>query len=335
MVRVALDAMGGDYAPFEIVRGAVEASKSYGVEILLVGPQDILHQELSKYNLKGTSIQVIHATETIEMSESPMVALRKKKDASIVVANNLVAEGRADAVVGAGSTGAAMASSLFRLGRIEGIDRPAIAAVLPTAKGWVVLLDAGANAECKPQHLLQFGLMGSIYAQAVLRLDNPRVGLINIGEEEEKGTEFTAQTYGLLRKSGLNFIGNIEGRDIPKGNVEVAVCDGFLGNVILKFAEGVGTVVFSLMREELPKGILGKLGTLLLKGNLKRLKKRMDYGEYGGGLLLGVKGVSVIAHGSSNYVAIKSAIRLAKESVEGEILSNIEKGWKEISQQLD
>ncbi|MDI3280900.1 MAG: phosphate acyltransferase PlsX [Bacillota bacterium] len=328
-MRIAVDAMGGDHAPAEIVRGAVEAVSAFEVEVLLVGESQAVSAVLQKTGYRGERIILVEAPEVIGMDEHPVEALRKKKRSSLVVANELVRDGQADAVVSAGSTGAAMACSLLRLGKLPGIERPAIATTFPTLRGFSVLIDAGANADCRPVHLVKFAQMGALYAEKVLGVDNPRVGLLNIGEEETKGNELALAVYAELKKSSLNFIGNVEGRDVPAGKADVVVCDGFVGNVVLKFMEGMAGAIFHLLKEELSRDWRGMAGGLLLKPAFKRILRRTDYAEYGGAPLLGLKGVSIIAHGSSNARAIRNAIRVAKESVEKGVVEAIATGTKE------
>lgn len=321
MTRIALDAMGGDYAPGEIVRGAKDAAHELGVNIILVGDQDKILAELDGEDAGGL-ISVVHAPEVVGMDEHPVSAIRKKKNSSIVVATQLVKEGAADGLVSAGSTGAQMASSLFILGRISGVDRPAISTLMPSARGVVALLDAGANVDCRPQHLKQFAVMGSLYAEKVLGLPTPKVGLLNIGSEETKGNDLTLATYKLLQEADMNFVGNVEGRDIFLGTSDVVVCDGFVGNVVLKTAEGLAMGLLGMFQEELGRleDIIGSEAIMHIMGGFKR---RMDYAEYGGALLLGVDGVSVISHGSSKARAVKNAIRVAKETVEQELVPAI------------
>lgn len=314
-MRIALDAMGGDYGPKEIVAGAVAAANMNNkLDIVLVGQENVLAAELKKYPpLKNLSLH--HASEVIHNDEEPTTALRNKKDASIVVATKLVRDGYADAVVSAGSTGAQMASSLLGLGRIKGIKRPAIATVFPTLKGGKLILDVGANASCKPINLVQFAVMGSIYAQQILQIPNPTVALLNIGKEETKGNGLVQETYQQLKKEKLNFIGNIEPREIPYGVADVIVCDGFVGNVVLKFAEGMAGALFSMIKEKINKNMLRKIGGALVLPGFKEIKKSLDYAEYGGAPLLGVAGVSIICHGSSKAPAIKNAIFVAEKCV--------------------
>lgn len=314
-MKIVVDAMGGDYAPIEIVKGAVDAAKEFGIEIILVGDELKINNELANYDTAKLSISVVHANEVIEMGEAPAVALRKKKDSSLVVGARLVKEGQGDAIVSAGNTGAAMGAALLGFGRIKGIHRPAIASVIPTIKGITLLLDVGANAECDPQNLLQFAVMGSIYSSKILGAKRPKVGLLNIGEEETKGNPVYIEAFKILKDSNLNFIGNVEGRDITGGVADVIVCDGFVGNVVLKFGEGLARDLMSMIKEELKQNVFVKIGAALVFSQAKGLKRRLDYAEYGGAPLLGVNGVCIIGHGSSDARAVKNAIRVAAECV--------------------
>lgn len=322
-MRIAVDAMGGDHAPYEIIKGAVEAQKELGVEIILVGNQGQIESELKKHDVHIEKIHIHHTTETITNDDKPVYAVRHKKDSSMVVGLNLVKEGNADAFVSAGNTGALLAGSLFRLGRIKGIDRPAIGAPYPTQKGISLLVDAGANAECKPRNLLEFGIMGQIYAEKVLQIEKPGIGLVNIGAEEGKGTEVIKQAYGLYKKNSLNFVGNVEARELSRGAADVIVCDGFVGNVVLKLTEGVAMAIMDMLKQQLKKNFITKLGAAILMPALKSFKKELDYTEYGGALMLGVNGAVVKAHGSSNAKAVKNAIRQAKSFVEHEVIQAI------------
>jgi phosphate acyltransferase len=325
-VRIAIDAMGGDHAPSEIVAGALRAREELGVDILLVGdPQQIEAALPPKTNLG--QMEIVAAEETIAMDEEPLNAVRRKRKASINVAMDLVKQQKADAVFSAGHSGAAMASALLRLGRLPGIDRPAIGTVFPTivAGKPVLVLDVGANVDCRPKFLEQFAVMGSAYSQYVLGTNEPKVGLLNIGEEDSKGNDAAVRAHQLLREnSQINFIGNAEGRDVLSGHFDVIVCDGFVGNVLLKFAEAVGEVILQILREELPQGLHGQIGSAILKPNLKRVKQRMDHAEHGGALLLGVAGVCFIGHGSSQAPSIFNAIRMAKEAVDNQVLQRIQ-----------
>lgn len=344
MTRIAIDAMGGDHAPREIVAGAVWAASEYGVAIELVGKQDRIEYELDRINTEGIistaggfkeskikidvsklDIKVTPATEVIEMGESPGQAIRKKKKSSIVLAVDAVATGSSDAIVAAGSTGAAMAASLFGLGRIPGIDRPAIAVTLPTMKNPIVVIDAGANSNCTPDMLYQFAVMGTTFSNNVLDVENPRVGVLNIGEEAGKGNELAQATYKLLEENQdkINFIGNIEGRELFSGLCDVVVCDGFVGNVALKITEGTAGMMFRMLKQEFKTDPLAKIAGLIAKPFMKRIYKKINHEEYGGALLLGVKGITIISHGSSKAYAIKQAIRVAKNAVESGVNKKI------------
>lgn len=326
-ICIALDAMGGDNAPTEIIKGAVTALKEYpNVKVILVGFEDKIRQELGKFDYHGLDIDVLNATEVIEMGESPTESVKKKKDSSIVKSVGLVASGEADAFISAGNTGACMTASFFGLGRIKGIKRPAIAALLPTVERRpTVLIDAGANSDCEAPMLVQFAHMGSIFAEKILEIQNPRVGILNIGGEAKKGNALALNTYQILKENnqGLNFVGNVEGREVFLGACDVIVCDGFTGNVTLKVAEGVAKMLIGLLTTELQQDARNMIGAMLAKPAFKRLKKRIDYEEYGGSLLLGVNGICVIAHGGSNEFAIKNAIRVGKESIERDVTSKI------------
>ena len=333
-VRIALDAMGGDYAPDEIILGAVQAKEELGVEVLLVGdPQDIASC-LEKHGYEDAGFELVPADSVVEMCEEPLMAIRKKRKCSINVAMDLVKGNRADAVISAGHSGAVMASALLRLGRLKGIDRPAIGAVFPTVQADkpVLILDVGANVDCRPKFLEQFAVMGSVYSRAVLGSAEPRVGLLNIGEEPSKGNDLALRAYSRLEKNtAISFAGNAEGRDILSGDFDVIVCDGFVGNVVLKFAEAIGGSLLQILKEELPKGIQGKVGASILKPNLKRVKKRMDHNEYGGGLLLGVNGICIIGHGSSHAPTVFNAIRIAKEAVDNQVLEQMRAQYKKVA----
>ncbi|MCX7770813.1 MAG: phosphate acyltransferase PlsX [Proteobacteria bacterium] len=315
---IAVDAMGGDRAPHVTVEGAYLAVEELEVTIALVGDKNIIEPLLEehKFRKKRGSIVVVHAPEVISMSESPSVALRKKKNSSISVALEMVKRGEADAALSAGNSGAMMAFSMFVMKRLAGVERPAIATVMPNINGATVLLDAGANVDCKPIHLVQFGIMGSAYASTILGIKFPRVGLLSNGEEEEKGTDLTREAHDIFKRTPLNYVGYIEGRDIFKGTVDVVVCDGFVGNIVLKVAEGVAYAITNILKSEVNQSIFSKLGFAIAMPALRALKKKIDYEEYGGAPLLGVDGISIICHGSSSSYAIKNAIRYAKECVE-------------------
>ena len=291
-MKIAVDVMGTDYGPQELVLGAVQAVRAYDCEVVLVGDSEIIKKLLVEYNAADErKITVHHSSEVINMDEHPGIAVKTKKDASIVVATKLLRDKECDALVSSGSTGAAVAAALFGLGRIRGIERPAIATPIPSLTGTTVVLDSGAKVDAKPEHMVQSAIMGSVYAELMLKIKNPRVGLLNIGEEETKGNEQALATYPLLKaEEHINFVGNVEGRDINKGTVDVVVCDGFVGNVVLKFAEGLASAIMKLMKEAiLNGGFLAKLGGLLIKPAMKGLAKRLDPAEYGGALLLGYR----------------------------------------------
>lgn len=321
---LAIDGMGGDHAPESTVKGAVDAVKEYGVTVLITGEQDILTKELARYEYDKSKIEIIHCTEKIENEDAPVKAIRRKKDSSMVVALNLVKEGKAEAVISAGNTGALLAGGLFVLGRIKGIDRPALAPVFPHKNGASVLIDGGANTECKAKNLLQFGVMGSLYSEHILGVKTPKVSLVNVGAEKGKGNELTKEAYTLLEESSLNFTGNIEARDLPKGKTDVIVCDGFTGNIILKLTEGVFMTVFDLLKEKFTKSFMTKLAAGILRPELRQIKKDYDYTEHGGAPFLGVKGVLIKAHGSSEGKAIKNALRQGKHFAEIKIVDKIE-----------
>ncbi|MBI4395657.1 MAG: phosphate acyltransferase PlsX [Elusimicrobia bacterium] len=328
--RIAVDAMGGDRGIAVNVEGALLAQKETGHTIILVGDQLLIERELERAGAKN-AFSIQHASTVVGMHEKPAEACRSKKDSSIMVCAKLVSDGQADAFISAGNSGATMAASLWHLRRLPGVSRPAIATVMPTLDGFCVVLDVGANVDCKPRHLLQFAVMGSVYAQSVFNLPNPRVGLITIGEEEGKGNELTQGTHLLLKQSWLNYIGHVEGRDIPKGNADVYVCDGFVGNVILKFAEGLAEALLNLIKGEIRKHPLAIFGKYLLKGAFKAIRKKTDPSEYGGAPLLGVNGVSIISHGGSDAKAIKNAIRTAGEFVEKSINRQISDKLKQMN----
>lgn len=307
------------------------AQEKLGVEILLVGDPEQIQACLKHYPSNSPQPEIIPADGTVEMHEEALGALRRKPNASINVAMNLVKEKKADAVVSAGHSGAAMAAALLRVGRLPGIDRPAIGAVLPTLipTSPVLILDVGANVDCRPKFLEQFAVMGSIYSQYVLGVADPKVGLLNIGEEESKGNDLAVRTHQMLQENSLiRFAGNAEGRDVLSGEYDVIVCDGFVGNILLKFAEGVGEIVLHLLREELTAGLQAKIATAFLKPSLKRFKQRVDHVEHGGALLLGVAGICIISHGSSKAVTISNAVRLAKEAVENNVLERIQSQYR-------
>ncbi|MCL6448414.1 MAG: phosphate acyltransferase PlsX [Armatimonadetes bacterium] len=317
-MKIAVDAMGGDHAPGEIVKGALEAIRQFRQEVILVGDEELIRQELA--GERSESLSIVHAPEVIAMSDSPVVAVRRKKNSSLVKAVQLVREGAADAVVSAGNTGAVMAAGVLLLGPIPGIDRPAIATMIPNKKGKTLLLDAGANVDCKPAHLLQFGLMGYLYMKEIIGIEQPKVGLLSIGEEETKGNELTLSAFQLLRKAQINFIGNVEGRDIFEGTADVIVCDGFTGNIVLKASEGMVTALLAMAGEEIRRSLPAKIGMAMLMPALRSFWRKLDYAEYGGAPLLGLNGIVIICHGRSQARAIRNAIRAGRESVENNLV---------------
>ncbi|QDZ38895.1 phosphate acyltransferase PlsX [Euhalothece natronophila Z-M001] len=325
--KIAVDAMGGDHAPGEIINGAIRATEELDVDILLVGDPEQINPHLERFGSSTHAhLEVVPSEGVIEMTEEPMVGLKRKRKASINVAMDMVKTERAEAVVSAGHSGAGMAAALLRLGRLKGIERPAIGAIFPTQipNKSVIILDVGAIVDCRAKHLEQFGLMGTVYSKYVLGNNDPKVGLLNIGEESSKGNEAAIRAYQLLEANAqIPFIGNAEGRDVLSGNFDVIVCDGFVGNVVLKFAEAVGEVLLDILKEELPQGLNGQLGTALLKPNLKRIKQRVDHAEHGGGLLLGVDGICIISHGSSQAPSVYNAIRLAKDAVDEQVITRL------------
>ena len=315
--------MGSDNSPHSEVEGAIQASREYGVHVILVGQEQRLGPILDAQG-HGASVELMHASEVIAMDEPPTAALRKKKDSSMRVAAQLVHHGIASGLVSAGNTGAVMAISKMVIGVVPGVDRPALAAVLPTLTGHAVLLDVGANVACKPHHLVQFAVMGHLFSKKIVGVSNPRVGLMSVGEEESKGNDLTKEVHKALKEVQINFIGNVEGRDMYNGRADVIVCDGFTGNVALKTSEGLIEAVLKLLKDELSRNLQAKLGALLSQQSFKRLKKRLDYSEYGGAPLLGLRGVSIICHGRSSSNAIKNAIRVAKEFAENQVNATLE-----------
>lgn len=321
-MNIAVDAMGGDYAPQVAVRGAVQAVSEVGVHVTLVGNREILSEELALHS-SADGIHIHHCEETVHMDEPPLKAIRQKKDASIKVAFELVKRGVADAVVSAGNSGATLASGVVVLGRLEGVERPAIASVLPGDKGYVILIDVGANVDCRPNHLFQFGVMAHAFGSSCLGMENPAIGLLSIGEEGSKGNELVRLARGLYEKSPLNFIGNVEGRDIFTGDVQIIVCDGFVGNVALKLSEGMAEAVTRFLRTELRNSIFGQAALLFGRRSLDSFKKKLNYEEYGGAPLLGINGVGIVCHGKSSSNAIKNAIRLAAQYVDNRLLEKM------------
>ncbi len=325
-MKIAIDAMGGDYAPEAIIHGGVEATKSGKgeYEVVFVGDESTIRSILSRhFRIQEYPISIIHASQKIEMGESPTAALKKKPDASVVVAMELHKQGKVDAVVTAGHTGASMAAAFFSLGRIKGVRRPAIGSLIPHGQGVTLLIDVGANLECKPTHLLQFGIMGDIYMKNVYHIAEPKVGLLNIGEEATKGREIHKEGNKLLAESNLNFVGNVEGRDIMGGFVDVIVCEGFIGNIVLKFAESFNGVYSKTLKRKIGKKVFSNVGAFLLKPTFKRLRRIYDYEEYGGAPLLGINGTCMICHGSSTPKAIMHAVIEASSMIKQRVNEKI------------
>ncbi len=325
MVTIAVDAMGGDHAPKAEIEGAIQAARSLAVRIILVGREEVIQRELAQQNWRGLPIEIRHASEVVTMDDSAARAVRTKRDSSIRVASRLVREGAAQGVVSAGNTGAVMATAKMVQGMVHGVDRPALASAFPTVKGKpVVVVDVGANVDCQPRLLAQFAVMGEIYSRVIFRTDNPRVGLLSIGEEEHKGNDLTRAATPLLKSLDINFVGNVEGRDIYTGETDVIVCDGFVGNVALKVSEGLVDVIKHMLQESLRATITRQIGYVLARSAFVDFKKRVDYSEFGGAPLLGVRGVCIICHGRSNAKAIRNAIRVAAEFASGHINEKIE-----------
>lgn len=328
-IIVALDAMGGDYAPVETVKGAVEAVKELNVDIKLVGPEDVVKAELAKYEYDKERIEVVHASEVIGTDEVPTMAIRRKKDSSLVVALNLVKKGEADAIVSAGSTGALLTGALLIVGRLPGVERPALGTCLPNKKGFSFLIDSGANVDCKPKYLEQFAKMGSVYVEHVFGIKEPKVALVNIGAEKEKGNALTKETYELLEQAeDINFTGNIEPRNIPFGEADVIVCDGFVGNTILKLSEGLAKTMIDIIKTEITKGAY-KIAAAALKTPFRNVKKFMDSDEIGGAPFIGLKSLVVKAHGSSNAKAFKNAVRQCVLFTEADIIGKLREHLQE------
>jgi len=326
--------MGSDNSPYSEIEGTVQAAKAYGVHVILVGNQSLLAPLLKEAGGDGLSIEIRNATQVIAMDEPPTAALRKKRDSSIRIAADLVREKVASGLVSAGNTGAVMAISKMVFGAVPGVDRPALAAILPTLAGHAVVLDVGANVACKPHHLVQFAVMGHLFSKKIVGVPTPRVGLMSVGEEESKGNELTKEVHKALKQLHLNFIGNVEGRDIYNGRADVIVCDGFTGNVALKTSEGLIEAVLKLLKDELSRNLQAKLGALLSQQSFKRLKKRLDYSEYGGAPLIGLRGVSIICHGRSSSNAIKNAVRVAKEFAENQVNAKLEAELGQIGREI-
>lgn len=334
-MKISVDAMGGDNSPSAVIEGCLEAIKEYDVEIVLAGPKERIEDELNKYQFDRSKLEVVDAPEIISANEHPVMAIRKKKNSSLATALTLVKEKRCEAVISAGSTGAFLAGALFIVGRIKGVDRPALAPIMPGKNNSFMVIDSGANVDCKPENLLQFAIMGQIYMESVLAISKPSVGLVNIGAEEEKGNELTKAAYKLLKDSNLNFIGNVEPRDIPEGNVDVLVCDGFVGNTVLKTYEGVASNIFDILKEQIMSSTRTKIGGLFLKPVFSSFKKKFDYKEVGGAPFLGVQGICIKAHGSSDAKAIKNAIKQAVILHKANVIDKIKEKITENLDKLD
>lgn len=323
-MRIVIDGMGGDNAPLSTVKGAVDAIKEYGVDLVITGDKETLENEFSKYEFDRSRLEIVHTTEKIENEDKPVKAIRAKKDSSMVVALKMVKDGYADAIVSAGNTGALLAGGLFVVGRIKGIDRPCLCPAIPNIdRGMTIIADGGANADCKPKNLVEFAAMTDIYAKKVLGIENPRIGLANVGAEEGKGNDLAKKSFEELKTIDINFTGNIEARDVINNVADIIVCDGFTGNILLKSAEGVAISVMKIIKEALMSSTKAKIGALLIKDELKNIKSFMDYSEYGGAPLLGVNGGVIKAHGSSDAKAIKNAIRQAIKFAEGNVVEDI------------
>ncbi len=330
-MNIALDAMGGDHAPEAIVAGGVEAARVYDVTVSLVGKPDVIEAELKKHNTKGLNLPIVPASQVIEMEDKPAAAVRAKTDSSMVVGCKMVKRNEAQAFVSAGNTGGALAAGILHVGRIKGILRPALIGPFPTLKGACLILDIGANADVRPEHIQQFAIMGSIYARDVIGLARPSVRILSNGEEAGKGNQLVIDSFKLLEQTpSINFQGNIESKEIPTGLADVVVTDGFTGNIFVKTAETTATLMSRVITEEIKKSPIAVFGALLARSSLRRVRERMDDSHYGGAVLLGLSGVVVVAHGRSNAFAIRHAIRVAKQSVEQDILGKIQKGISEV-----
>lgn len=337
-MHIALDAMGGDFGPEQLISGAILAIKQAGIKITLVGDSSLLQTYLSKtagQDAWRSSLEIVQASEVIGMDEYPVDAIRRKKDSSIMVAFELAKQGKVDGVVSAGNSGATLAAALRKLGRVKNVSRPGIASMFPTLKKPVTIMDIGANVDCRPLHLMQFAVMASAFSESY-DIKKPRVGILSIGEETGKGNNLVRETYELLQKSSLNFIGNVEGRDVYKGDVDVIVCDGFVGNNILKVSEGLADAILQMLRNEIAKSTLAKVGYFLAKPAFRRFKKRVDYTEYGGAPLLGINGTGIVCHGKSNAQAIKNAIleavRLVENNIKDKIIADLARNQLEAAE---
>ena len=322
-LRIALDAMGGERGPEEMVAGAIRAVEESDLEVALIGDEDVLRRILQNQTQVSPRLHVVHASQAVSMDESPFEAIRRKKDSSIIRAFEQIKLGEADGVVSAGNSGATMVSAIKSLGRLENISRPGIASIFPTLKKPLVMMDVGANVDCRPQHLFQFGVMGAAFSNNLFKISQPSIGLLSIGEEGGKGNVLVKSAHELFQKSPLNFIGNVEGRDIFQGDVDVIVCDGFVGNVCLKVSEGLAEAIIAMLRTEMSKSFMAKIGYMLARQAFRNFGKRVDYAEYGGAPLLGVNGTGIVCHGRSNAKAIKNAIKVAAEMIRSRVNGHI------------
>ncbi|MDR1773445.1 MAG: phosphate acyltransferase PlsX [Clostridioides sp.] len=333
-MKIVVDGMGGDNAPVSTVEGVVKAIDEYGIDIIITGDKEVLEKEFAKYTFDEKKLEIVHTNEVIENEDKPVKAVRSKKDSSMVVAFDLVRQGKASAVISAGNTGAILAAGLFVIKRVKGIDRPCICSAIPNVKGGMTLLsDSGANADCKPKNLCEFAGMSDIYAKKVLNIENPRVAVLNIGLEEGKGNDLVKKSYDMIKEMDLNFIGNVESREVINSFTDIIVCDGFTGNILLKATEGVAMSMFSLLKKSFISSFRSKIGAILLKSQLKGLKGMLDYSEYGGAPLLGVAGGVIKAHGSSDSKAIKNAINQGIKFAEGNVVEEIEKFAKSLKKE--
>ncbi len=333
-MKVAVDAMGGDFGPKVTVEGAVKASQELDVEILLVGSETRVRREFDRLDCSNANVTIVNASEEISMSES-IFSFRKKKKSSIRIGAQLLKEEKADAFVSTGNTAAIVYISSKVLGALKGVDRPALSLLVPTLSGPTLLIDVGANVNCQPHHLEQFAVMGRIFMESVMGLKEPRIALMSVGEERTKGNDLTKEVYARLTASSMNFIGNVEGKDIYSGKTDVIVSDGFTGNIALKVSEGVVDTMFNMARTEMMKNIFAKIGFLLMKRHLKKIYKRVDYSEYGGAQLLGINGVCIIGHGRSNVVAVKNAIKMAKDFVKNRVQEKIQAEISPLSEEVE
>lgn len=328
-MKIAVDAMGGDFAPQTIVEGAFWASKKHGLKVVLVGDEDQVSKELSKYPTSKLPIYIHHAPNVVAMHDSPSIVIRRMKETSIKVAIDLAKEGQVSGVISAGNSGAAMGLAMYIFKKLDGVDRPAIATIHPNMKGLTILVDSGGNVDCKPSHLVQFAIMGDAYAKYILGEKEPRIGLLSNGEEEGKGNELTREVHEILSETDMNYVGYVEGRDLNSGEVDVIVCDGFVGNVALKISEGLWETISTILKGEAKDNIRAKVGYFVMRRAIRRLEKKLDYSEYGGAPLLGINGNCVICHGSSNAKAIMNAILLASNLAKNKLNDHLSQELKE------